>query len=343
MENMNDIPIKNIYYIILYAWNKVKSHKLYLEEIGLEDVKDINNIMMKLFLEEVGKISKRGLYGKYVEDNYETKFIRGKVDIKESLYLIKPKINCRFDEFSKNNIFNQILKAVLIRISFLKGIDEKDKKTAMRLLLGFDEVENISLSQDLFKSIRYNRLNKDYLFSMDLARLIYENSIPLENDKNYVFLNINRDEETMSSIFENFLFNFYRLHTNYKVSKKRYYWKWTALEESDYSLVPTMKTDVELKSDAEHIIIDAKYYKNAFNNYYETKKFKPNHIYQITSYLERNLNSKEKLRGILIYPSNGYDFYEKFVSNRGYNIEFKTINLNRAWDKIELDLMSIIN
>ncbi|MGO1372464.1 MAG: 5-methylcytosine restriction system specificity protein McrC, partial [Senegalia sp. (in: firmicutes)] len=149
---MSKIPIENIYYIILYAWNKT-NHKKIIVDRGLEDINTINDVILELFLLEVSKIAKKGLYGEYIDNNYDTDYIKGKVNIKESIYLINPKMNCRYDEFSKNNILNKILKVILNKIYFTKNINNKFKRRIRSLLLEFYEVDNILLDESHFKLV----------------------------------------------------------------------------------------------------------------------------------------------------------------------------------------------
>ena len=333
---MNSIPIENIYYMILYAWNKVNNKDLITNK-GMENIDSINNLIVELFLIEVARICKKGLYGEYVDNDHATEYIKGKINIKESIYLIEPKMGCRYDEFSRNNKTNKILKAILNKLYFMQEINNKSKKKIRSLLLEFHEIENMILEEKDFKTINYNRLNRDYKFPIDLGYLIYMNSIPTEEEGINKFIEINRDEETMSSIFEEFLRNFYKRHTDYQIRSRNYTWDVKPLGNSNMNLIPLMKTDIEIERPKEKIIRDAKYYKDAFTCGYGIKKFISSHMFQITAYLRKNINNNESrsLRGILIYPSNGYNFSERFISKEGYTIEFKTINLNNKWYEIE--------
>ena len=342
MEIMSDIPIENIYYMALYAWNKIKN-KDYIASRGLEHINNINDVLVDLFLLEVGRISKKGLYGQYIDKDHDTEYIRGKINIRESIYLIDPKMNCRYDDFSRNNRINQILKAILNRLYFTKDMSSDFKKRARALLLEFHEIDNISLGESHFKGVTYNRLNQDYCFPIEVGYLIYRNSIPTEEGHVSSFIAINKDQERMSAIFEAFLKNFYKVHTDYEIRSRRYSWDLEALGGSDINLIPRMETDIEIERPDEKIIIDAKYYTNAFTSRHDVRKFISSHMYQMTAYLRRNMSEDEsrQLRGILIYPSNGYEFYERFRSREGYTIEFKSINLNKKWEKIGEDLLSV--
>jgi 5-methylcytosine-specific restriction enzyme subunit McrC len=103
-----------------------------------------------------------------------------------------------------------------------------------------------------------------------------------------------------------------------------------------------MRTDIEIVIDKDtKILIDAKYYKNALSSRYEINKFISNNMYQINTYLEHNLNYKN-LRGILLYPSVGYYFDEKYIRKDKYTIEFRTIDLNMDWIHIEKQLLNTL-
>ncbi|MGO1468593.1 MAG: AIM24 family protein [Tissierella sp.] len=58
------------------------------------------------------------------------------------------------------------------------------------------------------------------------------------------FHEIDKDEETMSTIFEEFLRNFYKLHTDYRVRSRHYIWDIKTLDNSNINLIPIMKTDI---------------------------------------------------------------------------------------------------
>ena len=338
---MNDIPIKNIYYMILYAWNKVKDISN-ISEKNLEGLNDTNDVIIELFLSEVSKITKRGISRDYIKIMEKSSYIKGKVDLVESIKVLRPDLICHFDEYRDDIIINQVIKSLLLRIIRIIDVTNQHKKKARRLLAYLNNVNEIILEDALFNKITFNRLNQEYKFAIDLGTLIYKNSIPREEDGNYKFIEIMDDEEQLSSIFEEFLRKFYDIHSNYSVSRRYYNFDWEPIMNSNIDLLPRMETDIELVCEKKKIIMDAKYYKNAFTSKYEAKKFISNNIYQMKAYLTQNMNKYEILRGIIIYPSNGYEINERYYSKRGYSIEFMTINLDMEWEKIEVRLLDII-
>lgn len=338
---MNEIPIKNIYYMVLYAWDKVKNVSNVVEK-QIEGLRDFNDVIIELFLNEVSQILKKGIGREYVNIDDQAKFIKGKIDISKSIKLIQPNLICHFDEYSDDILLNQIIKTILLRVIRIQGVKVEHKKRARTFLLQFTNVKIISLSDMILSKTSFNKLNKVYEYAIDLGFLIYKNSTPTEKDGNYKFIDIMKDEEQISGIFEEFLKNFYKMHSIYSVDRKHYHWDWEPIGNSNIELLPRMETDIELTLDTTKIVIDAKYYRDAFSSRLGTRKLISNNIYQMQAYINQNIGKFHILRGILMYPSNGYEINERFCSKMGYSIEFRTINLNMEWEKIESRLLGIV-
>jgi 5-methylcytosine-specific restriction enzyme subunit McrC len=66
-----------------------------------------------------------------------------------------------------------------------------------------------------------------------------------------------------------------------------------------------MKTDITLRSGSKTIVIDAKYYKDALQEHYGTKKARSGNLYQLLAYLRAEVAAQgaPQPEGILIYLS----------------------------------------
>lgn len=334
------IPIKNLYYMILYAFNKVKSKSI-KDDKSFEDDLTASDVIIDLFLEEVTKIVKNGLYRNYNDIDEDSLFIKGKIDIKKSFKSITVKKHIFHDEYNGDNQINLILKYTLNNLMF-SNIHEKHKKKVKRLYAYFHEVTFQMINDELYKHIILNRANLLYDFAIKLSVFINKKIIPLDRLGKHSFINIEDDDETMSMIYEEFLRNFYRIHTPYKVSSKEYDWYLEPLNGSDRGMLPKMRTDIELLIDKESkILIDAKYYKNALLSRYEINKYSSSNMYQMNTYLEHNASFKN-LRGILLYPCVRYYFQEQYIRKDKYTLEFLTIDLDKEWVNIEKQLLDIV-
>lgn len=336
------IPIKNIYYIVLYAFDKVKN----LENIALkgnEDVKDFSSVIADLFYDEVKTISNSGTYRNYNNLTEDMMAIKGRINITQSLRHGGLKKNCTYDDYNGNNILNQVVKFALRILIFSNVLTDKQKLRIKRLYFLFNDIELREFSYTDIAKIKFNKFNQNYSFAIALAGLIVLNYIPNEEDGKNQFIDILKNEETMSRLYESFLVKFYEVKTDYKTSGSKWYkWNLKPIDDSDISLVPSMETDIEIVKDDGKIIIDAKYYRNAFASRHECQKYQSTNMYQINSYLMHNKKKFSNLRGILLYPSNGYSFHNKYFSDEGYTIEFATVDLSKDWKEIEDTLLRII-
>lgn len=102
-----------------------------------------------------------------------------------------------------------------------------------------------------------------------------------------------------------------------------------------------MNTDVEIETPTEKIIIDAKYYSSAFTKHHEKESFRSEHMYQMKAYMNTQSATEKQVKGILLYPSNHYEFYDRFHDEDGNILAFKTINLAKNWQSIKNDLTEI--
>lgn len=90
------------------------------------------------------------------------------------------------------------------------------------------------------------------------------------------------------------------------------------------------------------IIIDAKYYKEALQKYYDKQKIKSSHLYQLYAYLKNDRSSlKAEIEGMLLYPTVTTELAEEFIIDH-HKVTIATINLNQEWRSIESDLLALI-
>ena len=66
------IPVQNIYYLFLYAWNKFQEGKSL--ELNLEDSPDIPNLFSNIFVNSLKRLIKRGLYKNYKSEINELQY-----------------------------------------------------------------------------------------------------------------------------------------------------------------------------------------------------------------------------------------------------------------------------
>lgn len=351
--NKFKVPIKNALFMYSYIWDKV-DNKDYIE-LSSDDDFESSNIYTELFLINIKRILKRGLYKEYIDQTEELNVVRGKIDfISTTNYqsLKNGKIFCSYDELVENNLFNQIIKYIAIRLYRSSDISESNKKKLNKVILYFNQVDYIEIKKEDFTKLQFNKSNNYYFLMIKICELIFNAQMLSESTGKYIFYDLFGSDDNMNNIFELFVNKFYKyeLSKKYKV-KYQSVLNWN-VAGGNRSLLPVMKLDTEIICDETTIVIDTKYYKDYLSTNFNKQTLISANIYQMMAYLN-NINAKNKLRGILLYPlpfdsdpiNESYD--AKVVSEEigvvDAKVEFITIDLSKNWKDITYDLLKIID
>lgn len=358
---MYQIPIHNIYYILCYAWGLGDLRGNF--RVGVEHCDSIANLLVHVLLNATDVLLKRGLAQDYNLYGSETDVIKGKINIVETIkngQYRRGRMYCYLDELSSNILVNQIIYSTLRDSLKLQHLSEQNKDRALTTLRRMPKMKQLSLSDNVFKSVRLSRNNTFYQFSLNVCRLLYQSYLPNKNKSgNWLFSDFMGNERTMNRIFEKFLMNFYRLecHQDFpEVSRSHirfqltpYGMAFTKSTDEAYRLLPLMETDVTLYNPKtqKKIILDAKYYKEALvSKFGESPKIRREHLSQILSYVmnqENEATYTKETKGILVYPSVDTEFDVSYkYKDTEHVIQVCTVNLNQDWQLIEKRLKEII-
>jgi 5-methylcytosine-specific restriction enzyme subunit McrC len=121
-------------------------------------------------------------------------------------------------------------------------------------------------------------------------------------------------------------------------------WNASAAELSDLQFLPTMITDVTLTSVDRRIVIDAKYYREALQTYYESQTVHSENLYQLLAYLRASsfgTSAAQTTEGMLIYPV-GERSVDLDYRIDDYPVRIYTLNLGQPWFEIESDLLELV-
>lgn len=339
-----DIPIQNIYYMLMYSWDRAKE----IESIDINNIEGNNlyDLLSLVLTKSISKIIKKGTYKEYKSCYEETSSLRGKINFDDSLKrnsFRNGKAFCEFDEFSDDVIHNQILKYTMYNILKSKEISKVIKDDIMKVYHYFNGVSLVRVNKVDFNNLKLHKNNLHYKLSLDICNLIYNNMMPDESDGRITFKQFYREDREMAYIFENFVRNFYNRHLeNCRVVRENISWD---AQGDNLGFLPIMQTDITIKEKSRVTIMDTKYYRNSLSRNMEREKFHSNNLYQIFSYL-KNAESKGEIynssRGILLYPQ--VDRYlDEDYDVQGHKIKVCTLNLNEEWESIHNRLLEIYN
>lgn len=342
------IPIENIYYLLCYAWNKLDEKDRV--NVAIDDKTKLLDLFAKILINATKVLLKRGIDKNYINHTEELAGVKGKVQISQTLksnLLFKQRTICTYDDFSSNILSNRILVSTIYKLTRTKGLDRQLKSELVSLQKMLSGINQIEITNSLFKQVRLNRNNRFYGFIMNLCQIIYDSTLPSEERGTYKFSDFTRDDHKMNQLFEGFIRNFYRIEQNkYKTVKREIIkWQFEDTNNESYRYLPQMETDITLENDKEKIIIDAKFYRETMTLNYDKEKIKSVNLYQLFSYLLNQQDNSSKTKnatGVLLYPTIEADYNLDFKYQE-HNIQIRTVNLDTNWKNIASRLKEIIN
>ena len=337
---MSDVPIKNVYNMLVYAFEILKSKEY--ERLNQEDCEDIYDLLSSLLLCGTQTLIKRGFLKNYVSQTDELSVIRGRIDIGNSVRRLSfhnAKAVCNFDEFSSNIYFNQVLKTTFLYLNS-KPLKKNIKRDISKVLMYFNEIDNVNISSIKWDCFVFNRNNVHYNTLLYFCKLICEEAIANHNKGKKDFRTI--EDNLLPKLFERFIYAFYKKHLPDSVSFQQQI-KWDT-DNSD--MLPKMSADTIITSDELKLIIDTKFYSKTLqtNRFSDNQTVISNNLYQIFAYVKNEATRmpEKPIRGMLLYPQVDIPL-KKSYNIGGNNFYVRTVDLNQEFSKIQQELMDIFS
>ncbi|WP_010281134.1 5-methylcytosine-specific restriction endonuclease system specificity protein McrC [Bacillus timonensis] len=344
LTELSRIPVKNIYYMLCYAWGHLAEKDM--SKVAREDEKDIQHLLTRILVIKLRSLIKRGFYREYRGNQEEMSMLRGKILFSESIHSFsfnRGKMHCEYEELSLNIPHNQIIKATLHSLLMVREFDQTLLDEVKRLYHNFEGVKLISLHTGVFSNVKIHRSNQQYRFVLDICQFLFESLLIHENGEDARFTDFERDAKRMPRLYEEFVRNFYKRELpSYQVKRDRFNWD---AEGDQLSYLPIMETDISLENKEEKWIIDTKFYQEAVKGHWGSEKLISGNLYQLFSYLSNYQDRgfpKKELKGMLLYPLTGKEL-DLSYEIKGYRINVCTVDLNQDWKRIHTRLKEIVN
>lgn len=310
--------------------------------IQTEEFENTADLFSEILAIGVAKQIKQGLVKDYINVSETTSSIRGKIEITESINsqsFLKKQLTCTYDEFSVNCSLNQILKSTM-NLLLKSDISSKNKKKLKKLLMYFSEVDLIDLKSINWK-IRFDRNNQNYRMLIGVCYLTVKGLLQT-TQKGDVKLMKFLDDQRMNRLYEKFILNYYKKeHPQISASASQIKWQ---LDDDEDWLLPRMQSDIMLEYDNKVLIIDAKYYKNTLQSYYDVNTLHSGNLYQVFTYVKNKQveNLDKEVSGMLLYARTD----EEVLPNNEYmmsgnRIAVMTLDLNQDFNEIKNQLDTI--
>lgn len=316
------------------------------QNLSAEKFDNLTDLYTEILIIAYRKIIKQGPYKEYIPHQEDSMFVKGKINLRDSMRtnnIINSKVAVEYEVLSEDNLPNQIIKSTFLKLVYSAQLSAKQLKAIKEILLYLTEVSSITLTEYSFSQVRYNNQNRHYELPIDIAKFLYDSMLISDEAGSHQLKEI-KDEQALSSLFENFVYAFYHKETDWQVSRPKIHWD---VDDGYNEALPVMQTDIVLKKDHQTIIIDTKFYQQNMKSRYENgpKKHLTGNLYQLFTYLENyQRKDSETVSGMLLYamtndkeqPNNEYVI-------KGKKVKVKHINLSQEMNQIIIFYFSTLH
>lgn len=342
------IPIENIYFLLCYAWNRLEEK----EQVSVDTAKstDILDLLARVLDSGLSHLIRRGYDRGYTTHEEDTQVLRGRLLSTETMnrnLRRSARVRCAHDELSYDVLHNRILKATLLLLLRARGLDDEIVANLIDHRHRMHTVSDIDMSDNVFSRVVLHRNNFFYDFLLKIARLIFHNLLPSEEEGDYRFRDFVSDEHRMRLLFEDFIRSFYTHELEgWRVKRDVVPWQLSSDNLESLDVLPRMETDVSLLRDRRRIVIECKFTSRHFQQRDEQykKTFRSGHMYQLNAYLQ-NLHDAApdtEVEGILLYPTVGERLRHSFTNPRGQRLRIWSVDLNAPWREIHQELCELV-
>lgn len=347
------IPIRNAWYLLLYAWDMARFRGRWPAEP--EASPSLLGLLAHILASATRVLLRRQLGRSFVIRSRTIRGIRGRIDLATSLKRLTfqcGSAHCTFSELSVDTPKNCIIRATLERLASDSRLCHPNPQieAGMRhelrtLVRALQEVPLVPINSTDFSRLQLGRNDRDYALPLAICALVHRLEMPTETAGDHAIFALLRDDMKFHQLFERFVRNFCRLHfPDYDVRPETLNWP----DELGCDLVPAMRTDVTITAKSapyQRLVIDTKYYATALGtSLYGTEKFRSENLYQVYAYLrtqEHLSPSHRRAAGMLLYPTTSYDLDEAMIV-QGHRIRLATVDLGEPWERIEACLIGLI-
>ena len=331
--------------MMAYAFRDIRANGQ--DRFAGEDFETIHDLFAEILIRGIGSQVKRGLHRDYRRRSEELSTVRGRIDLTRTsaaLSTVRGRVVCEFDEYELDTLHNRILKCVMILLIRKSSVSRERQDALRRLLPYFDSVDQVAPASIRWNQLSFSRSSASYRMLMGTCELVIRGLLPTEDSGENSLLSWVTDE-AMSSLYERFLREYYRLH-HPELSPSAAMVRWDLDDEvsSGTSQLPAMYTDITLRRGGRRLIVDAKYYSESMSfGQYGKSSIRSAHIYQILAYTKNSDVGRDgSVSGMLLYARTDAGLEPDLdVTIQGNRIAARTLDLNHPWGLLREQLEEI--
>lgn len=339
------IPVKNIYYMLSYAFQELKNDTY--KNVGTESFDNVVDMCAAILIKGVSLQLKRGLGRDYIDNMESLSMLRGKIEMGESIRTLsmqRMQIVCSFDEFSLNTKMNRILKSTM-RLLLSADVKPIRKKELKKLLVYFNDLDLLDLNRIDWR-FKFNKNNQPYRLLMGICNLVVDGLLQTQENGTKRLMNF-LDEQKIWKLYEKFVLAYYKKHYGqFHPDAKQIKWP---IDEGYDDTLPKMQSDIMLTRDSKVLIIDTKHYSSSMQVHFDKHTIHSHNLYQIFTYvksMEYWLAKKvefHEVSGMLLYAKTDEDISPDCdLMMSGNKFVVRTLDLNCDFTQIKEQLDKIV-
>jgi 5-methylcytosine-specific restriction enzyme subunit McrC len=336
------IPAKNIYYLLLYAWNRMPEGKN-VDVTGVASP-ELPNLLAKVLLDGLRRLQRRGLDRAYIENDEDLNRPRGRMRLGDTVsraLLARSRVACTTDDLLRDVLHNRIIKSTICRLARTAEISSDMREELFASARTLSDIRTIDVTLRDFGLATNHGTNNLYGLLLRICALFHQALIPEPGSGSFRFRDLLADPQTRGLIFQDFVRNFFRLEQKaFAVKGERVEWPVDESYGRGHKLLPTMNTDVSLLNDSRAIIIECKWTGATL----QRGRVRSDHLYQLSAYIrhhKRALTSPSAVERLLLYPLVD-EPVDVVVRIKDQRVHVRTLDLMCDWPEIHTQLLGVL-
>ena len=354
-----NIPVKNWFYMLLYAWD-LAEFRGRLEVIS-GDAPDLRALLTKILVRLTKSQLRKGLRGDYVDLSEPLRTVRGRINFARTvsdLLLYKGELHCDYQEYSLNVPRNQIIVSTLNRqlrrdyARIERGAHDAltELKADLEILVRtMSDIDRVHLSDRLIATEmrKLGRNEREYRLIMLICEWLNRPRLPQDDARGQRFTDIRELVEWR--VYERFVANFMKMHcVDWDVAtQRRLNWNETCRDGASEVGLPGMQPDIVLghKDSGQRVVIDTKWYSSPVTHHHGRETVHSTNLFQMWSYLSSQDGMYPEhctATGILLYAQTaaGKRTLRTCIDEHPFRVH--TLDLSQDWQDIEDELRLLI-
>lgn len=349
------IPIRNIWYMLLYAWNEPPLARPDILD-NIEEAPTLDALLAAILVKLVQQRLRIGLGRNYVDEENILRGIRGHVNFNDSLKrhtFEKGQAYCEFLQYGPNVPKNQIIRSTINRLVKV-GQFGPDSSRAYELRHNLrwltrvmEGVDLIELKPDFIRRQQLGRNDRDYRLMLAICELLLQHQMPTDSSGRHNLPALVHEALFLPHVYERFVANYYRINlAGWKVTPQKHL-GWHQKQGSAH--LPVMQPDLVLenKISGQIFVLDTKFTAQILiKTQWENEVFNSSHLYQLYAYLKTQEHVSDKHRqasGILLYPDVNQTGISEIIELQNQTIRIESVDLTLPWQNIEKRLLDLIS